>query len=385
MPHGAQPALCDPEAHARAIVEFTTGERIVLSRWWSGLPRLQFARSNRGLEDCIACAEKGDGCLMLSWRAKDAPIFTLAYRGREVLCRISLPAAPVCSTIAVRPPDTRSAGHGPAGGRGGGGAIPHRPVLPQHGGLLRGQAGHTHRARGPGHGGPVHHGGVHAEGGAFPNTIAIWPCACTDDPTSAPKPQGQGYDAERGVDAQGREVCGDDTVLCSSLKVIDVDVGHPMGDAPSARCRAGIMQAIGQRWERAPPLHGADACQQRRRGIMWCGELRRNEALQVLSLRHTLRHTMQSLVILTSDPYLQVLIPVQDAERQLQSGGAGRPQEQHAGCLLQLHPRLLGQHAAALPAVPGPGLMVAVPVLGPLAPGKPQDRPRQQQGRGPAR
>lgn len=66
-------------------MEFTTGERIVLSRWWSGLPRLRFARAKGGdLHGYMERASRGNGCMMLSWRAKDAPIFTLAYRGREV-------------------------------------------------------------------------------------------------------------------------------------------------------------------------------------------------------------------------------------------------------------------------------------------------------------
>lgn len=44
MRHAPLDILCNKEAHARAISEFTTGERVVLNSWWTHMPRLQYCR-----------------------------------------------------------------------------------------------------------------------------------------------------------------------------------------------------------------------------------------------------------------------------------------------------------------------------------------------------
>lgn len=46
-----------------------------------------------------------------------------------------------------------------------------------------------------------------------------------------------------------------------------------------------------------------------RRGVMWCGEVTRIKVIQMLNLQKDLRHPMESVVLLTENPYLQVHIP----------------------------------------------------------------------------
>lgn len=82
---------CDEGYHARAIAEFTTGEIIVMSKWWSGMPRLRAYTGMMDIRFYMDASYHGQGCHMLSWRAANAPVFTLAYRGKV---RRSTPCPP---------------------------------------------------------------------------------------------------------------------------------------------------------------------------------------------------------------------------------------------------------------------------------------------------
>lgn len=53
------------------------------------------------------------------------------------------------------------------------------------------------------------------------------------------------------------------------------------------------------------------------KGVMWCGDVSRQQVTQMLQLRASLRHTMECAVILTDDPYIQVHIPIRNVENQL--------------------------------------------------------------------
>ena len=88
---------CDESHHARAIAEFTTGEVIVMSKWWSGMPKLRAYMGMMDVRFYIDADRHGHGCHMLSWRAAGAPVFTLAYRGRVGFSLYSKMPAPAAS------------------------------------------------------------------------------------------------------------------------------------------------------------------------------------------------------------------------------------------------------------------------------------------------
>ena len=111
----------------------------------------------------------------------------------------------------------------------------------------------------------------------------------------------------------------------SSLKVVDV-----VCRSENARARVAIMQSIERRWLAAAAAGAAKSassdCSENgsnssssssSRGMMWCGDVGRDEVTQMLHLRATLHHTMECAVVLTDDPYLQVHIPIKDCENQL--------------------------------------------------------------------
>ena len=54
-----------------------------------------------------------------------------------------------------------------------------------------------------------------------------------------------------------------------------------------------------------------------KRGVMWCGEVTKTKVLQMIDLQKDLRHPMESVVILTQDPYLQIHIPKDKAVHSL--------------------------------------------------------------------
>ena len=81
---------CDEAHHAHAIQQFTTGEVIVMSKWWCDMPKLKSHAGMLGIQSYIDACHHDEGSYMLSWRAAGAPIFTVAYRGR-----VSRPANPL--------------------------------------------------------------------------------------------------------------------------------------------------------------------------------------------------------------------------------------------------------------------------------------------------
>lgn len=73
--------------HQKVIEEFTTGEKLTLSTWWLGLPKLKrtIGKDIRTYVDGCHHMDT-EGCYMMSWRANDknSPMFTLANRSQEV-------------------------------------------------------------------------------------------------------------------------------------------------------------------------------------------------------------------------------------------------------------------------------------------------------------
>lgn len=73
--------------HQKVVEEFTTGEKITLSTWWCGLPKLQKTVEKDICTYVDACHHLNtEGCYMMSWKPGNTQneVFTLAYRGQEV-------------------------------------------------------------------------------------------------------------------------------------------------------------------------------------------------------------------------------------------------------------------------------------------------------------
>lgn len=68
-----------------------------MSKWWFGMPRLQASRGEMDIRFYMDACYQDEGRYMLSWRAANAPVFTVAYRGR-VRCTQS--RSVLCPTLA---------------------------------------------------------------------------------------------------------------------------------------------------------------------------------------------------------------------------------------------------------------------------------------------
>lgn len=257
--------------HDRCIAEFTTGERLELSKWWfgSGMPRLLVHdKAGGGLIHYCTSSEYDPDEYMVSWRVKDAPIFTLVYRGKEVDAlkgrRRMLESDDRSRTVMfshatgecyIVSPDMHLQEGDP-------------PLIVQY----------------------VQDTYLRREGEGYVDLL--------------PSEIGERFGSSSsnnnitGMDARtGEAVCGDEKVVLTSLKVVDCIID----EAASAKERVAVMQNIERKWSMSPTST-------RRRGVMWCGEVHNNVdgILQMIELRQTLKHCMEAVVLLTSDPFVQI-------------------------------------------------------------------------------
>lgn len=275
---------CKREDHDMAVREFTTCERIVLSKWWTSMPRLRACKGHPSGVMHYIQGSTPDHDHMVSWRCRGAPLFTLAYRGGEV------DALQGSSCIEGS-----------------------RTVMFSH---LTGECFSVRE-------------GFHLDPGD-PKVIV----QCITEVYR--QREGEGYAdlsrdelesrfgvgalgsmggrAKTGVNGAGEPVDGDEEVRFMCMKVVDVDV-----EDVNARGRAAIMQELGRRWAREASKRS------NRMGVMWCGDATGDQVRSMLDLRRGLRHEMECVVILTGDPYLQVHIPVGPAAECLSQStwGAG--------------------------------------------------------------
>lgn len=124
-----------------------------------------------------------------------------------------------------------------------------------------------------------------------------------------------------GVNGNGRPVNGDDPVLVTSLKIVDV-----VSDS-KARDRVAIVQTLEKKLE----ARRAAGETSNRFGAMWCGEVTKAAVCGMLSLRTSggmMRHRMGSVVILMNDPFLQVHMSVDEVDQKIRKspGIAGAAQ-----------------------------------------------------------
>jgi hypothetical protein len=255
--------------HDRCIAEFTTGERLELSKWWfgSGMPRLLVHVKEGGglIHYCTSSAYDPDE-YMISWRVKDAPIFTLVYRGKEVDAlkgrRRMLESDDRSRTVMfshatgecyIVSPDMHLQEGDP-------------PLIVQY----------------------VQDTYLRREGEGYVDLL----------PLEIGERFGSSNNNITGMDARtGEAVCGDEKVVLTSLKVVDCIID----EAASAKERVAVMQNIERKWSMS-------VTSTRRRGVMWCGEVHNNVdgILQMIELRQTLKHCMEAVVLLTNDPFVQI-------------------------------------------------------------------------------
>lgn len=100
--------LCDPDMHLHALQHCTTGDTInTMCPWWSGMPSLRAAcpdvnEMKEIWNYCIADTPAPTGAeLMLTWRCKGAPFFTMFYRGDEVDALLQLKQHEVSAAAAA--------------------------------------------------------------------------------------------------------------------------------------------------------------------------------------------------------------------------------------------------------------------------------------------
>jgi hypothetical protein len=288
----------DPSLHALAIREFTTGEYLPEGSWWSGTPILKLAddhvASSRGgmHHPCIRdprdyIATHGTECRhIMSWRARGAPVFSLVYRGKEVDAMQNSTATQDQDTAPGTPVERTERS---------------RTILVSH---------HDRRCyivKPPlrlSNGDPL----------MIVQCIAERYRVCDDRHFRALPPEkcdpGTGVN---GTHAEtGAPMRGNDPVLFCTLKVVDV-VGVNHEDSP--RSRVAHMQALGRQWSCHAERESDATGLAHRRGFMWCGDATRAHVVDLLKLRGEMRHEMQSIVILTPDPYRQIHIPVEEVVR----------------------------------------------------------------------
>jgi hypothetical protein len=112
-------------------------------------------------------------------------------------------------------------------------------------------------------------------------------------------------------------LCDDDRTN-GCLKVVDV-LGarhdHLRENSPGPRQRAALMQALDSRWRHAAE---SGCVKSSGMGVMWCGDLTVHALRDLCALqRYSLRHTIQSLVLLTTNPLVQVHIDWEPLVRML--------------------------------------------------------------------
>lgn len=302
---------CNPLAHQKAIREFSTGQKLSMCVWWGTVPRLHATSDNCSVGPILASSssdinsgqnfaqtsrlkrskpsEKAGEIVMMSWRALDAPLFTIMNRGREV---DSLTYNyPNCEECCTPPPDFVEES---------------RTIMFSH---------HDEQCY-------VAQQCIQLERGDPPIIVQF----ITD------------IEVQPGADSQKEVSC---------LKMVDVILAspeHPDGVGVCPSKRVEVMKRISEKWawvsqnqiiekqiiekqnenqvekvttkseNRCWKLDSANSQKGRytdRRGAMWYGLVTSESIKQVCDLRRTLRHTMECLIILTEDPHMQIHIPMQ--------------------------------------------------------------------------
>lgn len=118
----------------------------------------------------------------------------------------------------------------------------------------------------------------------------------------------------------------EDGVVMSSLKVVDINV-QTTDVQMTAGQRIETMRRIEDGWAKElyqQSLQNKSGARNftDRRSMMWVGDANLKVVSDILSLQPVLHHLMGSVVVLTSDPLLQIHIPVADAENQLRAAAA---------------------------------------------------------------
>ena len=283
---------CCPAAHARAILEFTTGEKLALSPWWRTMPRLRIIKGTGDVRTYTTNTTSSSYDYRMSWRAANAPVFTLAHRGAEVDAlkkrkreSAQVEACEQSKTVLF----SHSTGecyvakyciHLSDGD-------PH--VVVQY--ILEHQT-------------PVHTRS--SDSRCDDPTTAVNTTAITAAMAPLPPP----------------------FAFVSSLKVVDIVPCSDhlnKGRMPSAGERVVLMRNLESAWVKElyqqsidnnglSKLHASNFTD--RRSVMWVGDANLNVVGDILNLQHTLPHKMECLVLLTDDPFLQIHIPVAAAAQQ---------------------------------------------------------------------
>lgn len=226
-----------------------------------------------------------EGSYMISWRASGAPIFTLAYRGKEVdaLNAMKKKREKTCSKEETSENS--------------------RTVLFSH------HTGECFVAKPCIHlqeGDPHMIVQVISDEYYLKEEAGFTPLNGND----IFQLTGGGYQKATGTNRLGVPVNGEEKIKVLSMKVIDVDVDEDQ----DARTRVALMQSIGRKWSfMIQQKHETDVSGHYytdKRSVMWCGEVTKNQITQMLDLQKSLRHQMESVVLLTNDPYLQIHIPI---------------------------------------------------------------------------
>lgn len=266
-----------------------------MSKWWcngSGMPKLQYCKGKGDIWGYIDAYHLDEGTCMVSWRAADAPIFTLAYRGNEV---------DALQAIAERNPSIESCDMS-------------RTVLFSH------STGECFVAKKSIH---LHPGDPQLILQGVVDTYTEKEGVGYEDVCGAELQKRFGTSTTQftGVNGNGRAVNGDDPVLVTSLKIVDV-----VSDS-KARDRVAIVQTLEKKLE----ARRAAGETSNRFGAMWCGEVTKAAVCGMLSLRTSggmMRHRMGSVVILTNDPFLQVHMSVDEVDQKIRKSpgivGAGK-------------------------------------------------------------
>lgn len=250
------------------------------------MPKLQFCKGKEGgISRYIDMYHKDEGSCMVSWRATDAPVFTLAYRGGEVDALQAAEQESSARSSTVESSDMS------------------RTVLFSH------STGECFVAKEC----------IHLRSGDPQLIVQGVVDAYTEregvgyeDLCVTELKRRYGSDSRlTGVSGDGRLVNGDDRVFVTSLKAVDVVAAENC-----ARDRVAMMQNFEKK------LEMRRACREtsNRLGTMWCGEVTRSAVCGMLSLRQpngVIRHRMGSVVILTHDPFLQVHMQVDEVDASL--------------------------------------------------------------------